>query len=128
MKSILIAILSATIALLAGCALGELGTYGGDREAYLRSIKPYLEYWEKPGASLEMRRDDSWLCGAGRSDYVAFSAQAVEAATLAGENSYPARARLMGAWQRCMLNHGYRYVGPCHDTEISRSLPACQLK
>ncbi|MHA6908443.1 hypothetical protein ACQUJS_08400 [Ralstonia pseudosolanacearum] len=51
---------------LTGCGIGGFWM-NGDPSAG-KNLKPYLEEWEKPGASSEMRGQASASCGGGDSD------------------------------------------------------------
>lgn len=112
--------------LLAGCALGELGMYGQAREDYMKSIKPNLHYWEKPGMTVDGRRDDSKECGGPRSDHTGFGPASVKAAQRPGETEKETEARLMQNWQRCMIKQGYLYTGKCYDNKYGRANPGCE--
>lgn len=109
--------------LLTGCGI-EPALSGQAREDYLKSIKPYIEYWEKDGVTREERARDAIGCG-GSNRGTDFSRQQLDAARREGENDWVVRSRLANEWQRCMLRHGYRYTGKCYDNEIGRTSPAC---
>ena len=47
--------------LLTGCNTW-VGLSDG-RDEYLRSIKPYLQYWDKPGMTVERKQADWVACG-----------------------------------------------------------------
>jgi hypothetical protein len=104
--------------LLAGCELvfqAGTGLSGQAREDYLKSIKPYGEYWVKEGMTVEGRREDSWACGAARTthgaSHVVFSDEQEKAERRPEEkDNFAARERLSRAWVECMKTKGYRYV------------------
>lgn len=103
--------------LLVGCELVfQAGTgRGAGFEDYLKSIKPYGEYWVKDGMTVEGRREDSWGCGAVRTvdgaNYVIFSDEQEKAERRAQEkDNFAARERLSRAWVECMKARGYRYA------------------
>lgn len=84
--------------------------------------KPYIEKWEKDGATSEMRDRDSEACGGGYGRYApGFGEQKVKAAQRAGESDTVTYSRLHDEWQRCMLKKGYRFTGKCY----SQSSPGC---
>jgi hypothetical protein len=99
--------------LLIGCGI-EPALSGKARGDYLKSIKPYLQYWEKEGVTVEGRREDSWACGAARTvhgaSHVIFSDEQEKAERRPGENNdFAARERLSRAWVECMKAKGYHY-------------------
>ncbi|WP_247425012.1 hypothetical protein [Ralstonia pseudosolanacearum] len=119
------------IALLSGCTIGNGQICGPqtpaaycDREAYEALIhpKPYIEKWEKPGTSSEMRGQASASCGGGDSDRAPlFTTAQIRAEQGPGEKEIFSYYRLHDNWQRCMLKKGYRYTGKCY----SQSSPGC---
>lgn len=114
-------------ALLTGCGI-EPALSGKARGEYLRSIKPFIEWWDKPGMTAEARRRDSFDCGGGASETHApsFSKEQLNAVRLAGDrNDFAPSTRLFHEWERCMLRKGYRFTGKCYDNEVSRTSPAC---
>lgn len=99
--------------LLTGCGI-EPALSGKARGDYLKSIKPYLQYWEKEGMTVEGRMEDSWVCGAARTvhgaNHVIFSDEQEKVERRSGENNdFAARARLSRAWVECMKAKGYHY-------------------
>ena len=100
------------------------GVGGKEREDYLKSIKPYIEYWEKDGMTREERARDSIECG-GSSRGPDFSREELDAARRKGENDRVVSSRLFDDWQRCMLEKGYHFTGKCYDNEVGRTSPAC---
>lgn len=95
---------------ISGCMFGELGMYGKEREDYLKSIKPYLQYWDKPGMTPEGRRGDSKECGAGNTDYVGFlGSPSLKTLQRPGETERQTETRLMHDWVGCMKQKGYRH-------------------
>lgn len=99
--------------LLTGCGI-EPALSGKARGEYLKSIKPYLQYWEKEGMTVEGRMEDSWVCGAARTvhgaNHVIFSGEQEKTERRPGENNdFAARARLSRAWVECMKAKGYYY-------------------
>lgn len=116
-----------------GCFLGEPALYGKAFEEYQQSIKPYVQYWEKPGVTSQARREDARQCGTAGTDHamehVVFDKTTLMAARAEGETSDAgARTRLLYRWERCMLDKGYTFVGQCPDNEISRAKLACRDK
>lgn len=90
------------------------GISGQAREDYLKSIKPYGEYWVKEGWTVEQRRRDAWDCGAlphnDGADNVYFSHERIKAEMRPGEaNDSAANTRLTKAWIECMKSKGYEY-------------------
>jgi hypothetical protein len=109
---------------LTGCGT-QVALSGQAREDYLKSIKPYLHYWDKPGMINEVRGQDSLNCG-GSNGGPDFSAQQLNIVRQSEDkNDFAPRARLHHEWQRCMIKKGYRFTGKCYDNEISRTSPAC---
>lgn len=95
--------------LLSGCGT-QIGISGQAREDYLKSIKPYLQYWDKPGITPEARRGDSKDCGAGNTDYVGFlGSPSLKTLQRPGETERQTDARLMQVWVGCMKQKGYRH-------------------
>ncbi|WP_231409489.1 hypothetical protein [Ralstonia solanacearum] len=121
----------AVVLITSGCAIGnghicgpQTPAFYCDREAYekLMHPKPYIENWEKQGATSEMRDRDSENCGGSYGKYApGFSQEKVKAAQRPGEKDNVTYSRLHHEWQRCMLKKGYRYTGECY----SQSSPAC---
>ncbi|AZU59414.1 hypothetical protein ACI2VK_10640 [Ralstonia nicotianae] len=113
------AIFCATL-LLNGCGIGGFWM-NGDPSAG-KDLKPYIEEWEKPSVTSEMRRRDSESCGGGDSNHAPlFTAAEIKAEQRSGEKENAAYSRLHHRWQRCMLGKGYRYMGTCY----SQSSPGC---
>jgi hypothetical protein len=84
-----------------------------DREAYqrLRHPIPNSDYWERQGMTGKIRRQDWMECG-GMPD--------------GGYSSDVQERNKLHRIERCMRDQkGYRYIGPCYDTEISKASPAC---
>jgi len=97
--------------LLMGCGT-QVPLSGRAFDEYMKSIKPYLQYWDKPGMTPEGRRQDSVGCGAGDSDYVpGFGKTKIKAAQRPGETNNETDARLLHDWERCMIAKGYRFTG-----------------
>lgn len=111
--------------LLTGCGT-QVPLSGKARDDYMKSIKPYLQYWDKPGMTSEGRSQDSASCGGGSSDHAPeFHPNKIKAAQRPGETENATYTRLFHDWERCMIKKGYRYTGKCSDNEISRAKPAC---
>ncbi|MDB0566671.1 hypothetical protein AB6Q13_02740 [Ralstonia solanacearum] len=105
---------------LTGCGIGGFWM-NGDPSAG-KNLKPYLEEWEKPGTSPEMRGQASASCGGGDSDRAPlFTTAQIRAEQRPGEKEIFSYYRLHDNWQRCMLKKGYRYTGKCY----SQSSPGC---
>jgi hypothetical protein len=90
------------------------GISGQAREDYLKSIKPYGEYWVKEGGTVEQRRQDAWACGAAPhntgADHVTFTHAQINAELRSGETDMDiARSRLRKVWIECMKSKGYEY-------------------
>lgn len=110
------------VASLSGCLYGQCinGPCSLERRKILDSIKPYGEYWVKEGMSVAQRREDSWSCGAVRSeikehaeraaDYVIFDKKKEDLAKRPEDlNDISAYFRLRDAWKDCMRSKGYSY-------------------
>lgn len=122
LSALLIALLTLT---LAGCLYGTCmnGPCALEHERMVRSIKPYLHYWEKPGATERIRRQDSLACGTANTPYAIENV--VFAPPASRQLSDEEYTRLFHSWERCMLERGYRFTGKCYDNEIGRRKPAC---
>jgi hypothetical protein len=92
-----------------GCGT-QIGISGQAREDYLKSIKPRLQYYEKPGWTSETRRQDAAECGASgdSSDHAGIGSTRIKAAQLPGETEGQTEMRLRQAWHACMKEKGYR--------------------
>jgi len=102
MKS-LFALLVCTI--LAGCGT-QVPLRGQAREDYLKSIKTYGEYWDKPGMTKESWRQDWVACG-GMSD-----GGYVSGPRLNGETAdFAASRRTARQLDACMTKKGYSFIG-----------------
>ena len=108
--------------LLEGCGIGGMWMNGNP---FPTPVKPYLEYWEKPGMTADSRMQVSASCGGGLSDRPGHSEEQIKAAQRNGEKRGQTYARLFNDWERCMIKNGYSFKGECYDNEISRSKPAC---
>lgn len=98
--------------ILSACGIGGQWM-NGDLSAG-RNIKPYLHHWEKHGVGSELRREDSWFCGAGTTvygaDHVTFSQkQAAAEKQMNEKDDVAARERLREKWKNCMEGKGYRH-------------------
>jgi hypothetical protein len=97
--------------LVSGCLLESVGRID-------RNIKPYGAHWVKEGMTRELRREDSWACGAANTviaaDGVIFSAEKRAAARLpSDQNDYGPDGRLTKKWIGCMQSKGYVYLENC---------------
>lgn len=104
-----------SVFLLSGCISIEPALSGKAFDDYQKSIKAYIEYWEKPGMTMEGRQEDSWACGAGPTilgaNNVAFSQEQAQEEKRSGErDDITARERLRDKWKACMKAKGYDYV------------------
>ncbi|MBU0751964.1 MAG: hypothetical protein KJ787_11885 [Gammaproteobacteria bacterium] len=112
----LIAVISMALFLVSmqsGCGT-QIGISGQAREDYLKSIKPYGEYWVKEGGTVELRRQDAWACGSAPhntgADHVTFTHAQLNAEWHSGETDMDiARSRLRKVWIECMKSKGYEY-------------------
>lgn len=100
--------------LLTGCGT-QVPLSGKAYDDYIKSIKPYSEYWVREGLTVEGRREDSWACGAARTvhgaSHVIFSDEQEKAERRPEEkDNFAARRRLSQAWVECMKAKGYRYA------------------
>ena len=99
--------------MLSACGIG--GYWMNGNPSIGKNIKPYLHYWKKYGVSLEQRREDSWVCGAGSTiygaDHVTFSQEQARVEKYINEkDDIAARERLRAKWKICMENKGYRHT------------------
>jgi hypothetical protein len=97
--------LSVTV-LSGGCMFGELGIYGQEREDYLKSIKHYIEYWDKPGMTVTERMQDWIECG-GRSDGNFVPALIRRPLVIGGLTQAAAWDKLQENLEECMHKKGY---------------------
>ncbi len=116
----------AAVIAISGCCPVLCFVPHGEAYRKLAFPKPYLEKWEKQGATEEDRFQASEQCGGGRSpNSPYFSNSQIEAMRLPGESQNDAYSRRFNEFERCMKRQGYKFVGECYDNEISRSSPAC---
>lgn len=110
---------------LGGCLYGTCmnGPCALEHERIVKSIKPYLHYWEKPGATDEIRRQDSLACGTANTPYAIENV--VFPSPPSGRHSDEEYRGLFYSWERCMVQRGYQFTGKCYDNEIGRRKPAC---
>jgi hypothetical protein len=109
--------------LLAGCELvfqAGTGISGQAREDYLKSIKPYLQYWEKEGWTEEGRLADWVACGGSRSGNFAWDTRKQRL----GESNEQSSVRQSQEHQRCLIQRGYRYTGNCSSAYM-KAQPLC---
>lgn len=104
--------------LLAGCNMW-VGLSDG-RDDYLKSIKPYIAYWQKEGMTEESRLRDWVVCGGHPDGGFRFDRNK----RLPSESSDEFQTRLGFEFQRCMLRSGYRYTGDC-SSEYMKARPLC---
>ncbi len=82
--------------------------------APLSPSQPYGAHWIKDGMTKENRLDDTVACGSGRTEYVLFSDEKIQAAKLPEDpNDIQAEGRLSKIWAECMRNKGYVYLEYC---------------
>jgi hypothetical protein len=114
--------------LLSGCGtLSPFVMSGQAREDYLKSIKPYLQKWDKAGMTIEGRREDSKECGGSgdSSDRTGIGPTRIKAAHRPGETEGETYTRLFHDWERCLIKKSYRFTDKCYDNKISWASPAC---
>ena len=124
-RQVLLLSLSFISFLLAGCLNIEPALSGKARGDYLKSIKPYIEYWEKPGRTTGLRHRDSLACRAGGVTAEGIYRPDFDRARTSRETEHETYDRLFEDWQRCMIAKGYHFTGKCYDNEVGRSSPAC---
>ena len=107
---------------LSGCLYGQCldGPCALERERIIKSIKPYIAYWEKAGMTEEERRQDWVVCGGQKNGSFAWDSRK----KIPDETDDDARTRLQFEFQRCMLRAGYHYTGNC-TSEYMKSRPLC---
>lgn len=111
MKNLLNFALLLVIGALNACGT-QVALSGKAYSDYQNSLKPYSHYWQKPGVTLESRRQDSWNCGAGptiyAADHVIFPPEVEKRERRAEEEgNLPAYYRLSSRWVECMKAKGY---------------------
>lgn len=94
--------------LLTGCNTTILVASGKEFSDYQKAIKPHLQYWEKPGWTVEGRRGDSAACGGPPNESIQFGSNAIKAAQRPGETERQTENRLSQEWHACMKEKGYR--------------------
>lgn len=100
-----------TLSLLqAGCGIGGYSMTGMVLEKDLKSIKPHLQYYEKPGWTPETRRQDSAECSGPPNEYIQFGSNTIKAAQRPGETERQTENRLSQEWHACMKEKGYRDI------------------
>ena len=104
---------------LVGCGT-QVALSGKARTEYLKSIKPYIAYWEKAGMTEERRRQDWLACGGNERGTFSWKVKQ----QLPDESDEIARIRQEHAFERCMIRAGYRYTGNC-SSEDMKSQPLC---
>ena len=102
-----------------GCGT-QIGISGQAREDYLKSIKPYIAYWQKEGMTEESRLKDWMACGGSRNGSFGINMQD----RLPGESQGASQNRQQTDFQRCVLRAGYRYTGNC-SSDWAKTRPAC---
>lgn len=117
------------VAALSGCYIGPGGICGPQTPIYYCQSKadqekmrpkPYGAHWVKEGMTRESRRDDSWGCGAARTEHAAtkpvFPEDQLKAAKLPTDlNDILADSRLTKSWANCMQSKGYVYIDFCDE-------------
>ena len=104
--------------LLAGCNMW-VGLSDG-RDDYLKSIKPYIAYWQKEGMTEESRLKDWMACGGSRNGSFGINMQD----RLPGESQGASENRQQTDFQRCLIRSSYRYTGNC-SSDWAKTRPAC---
>lgn len=109
--------------LLTACTLGNGRICGPqtpaahcDKVAYerLKYPKPFGAHFIKEGMTKESRLDDTVACGSGRTEYVLFSDEKIQAAKQPEDiNDFKAKERLNKHWVNCMRAKGYVYLEYC---------------
>ena len=99
-------------ALLTGCLGIEPALSGQAREDYLKSIKHFIEWWDKPGMNMEVRRQDWMDCGGASDGDFRPNESSLKLEKWPGEkDDIAAYFRLQNELQRCMINKAYSYTG-----------------
>ena len=94
--------------------------HDSDRDAYLKSIKPYIAYWQKAGMTEESRLRDWMACGGSRNGSFGINMQD----RLPGESQGASENRQQTDFQRCLIRSSYRYTGNC-SSDWAKTRPAC---
>lgn len=116
----------AAILTISGCCPVLCFVPHGEAYRELAFPKPYIEKWDKVGATKEDRLHVSEECGGGSSSHAPlFPPSQLKAMRLPGESENDVYSRRFHEFERCMKRQGYKFVGECYDNEISRSSPAC---
>lgn len=109
--------------LLTACTIGNGRICGPqtpaahcDKQAYerLKYPKPYGAHWIKNGMTKESRLDDTLACGSGRTEYVLFSDEKIQAAKQPEDlHDSKVEERMSKQWVSCMRDKGYVYLEYC---------------
>lgn len=123
MRIIKLLFMICTSSLLISCTIGNGRICGPqtpaahcDKVAYerLKYPKPYGAHFIKEGMTKESRLDDTVACGSGRTEYVLFSDDKIQAAKHPNDpNNSLAKGRLSNQWASCMRAKGYVYLEYC---------------
>tara|TARA_R110000851_G_scaffold254667_2_gene407250 strand:- start:3564 stop:3983 length:420 start_codon:yes stop_codon:yes gene_type:complete len=107
---------------LVGCELmfqaGPGLTIG--RDEYLKSIKPFIAYWEKNGMTEESRLEDWIACEGNENGTFSWKVER----QLPNETDEATRTRQEYTFQRCMISSGYHYTGDC-SSKYMQARPLC---
>ena len=109
--------------ILSGCELifqAGPALSGRAYDEYQKSIKAYIEYWEKPGMTTESRLRDWVACGGNKNGTFSWATRKM----LPGETEDQTGNRQAIDFQRCMLRSGYRYTGNC-SSDWAKTQPSC---
>ncbi|WP_374557903.1 hypothetical protein [Aquitalea pelogenes] len=118
------------IVLLSGCVIGNGRICGFqtpalhcDKEAYEAALhpKPFVELWDKVGATSEDRVKDWISCGGRKNGGVGFD---TVGKILPGESDQSAYERLERNFYSCLIKKGYKYSG-C-TKEFYKDKPICR--
>jgi len=132
MKSNLLAV-GFIILFLTGCQFGYHCTY---RHSPLNHMRSMCDYWFHPQKKKRDKTDyinipsklslkDWYLCGGGGIVNGWYQTPVLWSESTTTEEIIAASRQKVEEIERCMLDKGYRYVGPC-DSEITRNSVACR--
>lgn len=122
MKAIHVLAIAGFPLVLCGCLYGQCmdGACSLERAALIKSIKPYMEHWTKPGMTAQSRLADWLACGGDRDGGFSYD---IKTNSLPTETQAETQKRVKGNFQRCLIKHGYRYAG-C-DQGLFQGEPIC---
>lgn len=110
---------------LLGCCPNGCFIVTGEAFRKAANPTPYLDQWVKPGVTKEQLLQTSAECGGGIGERPGFSEEKIAKVRQPGDSWMDAYSRLFIDYERCLIEKGFKYTGPCYNNEVSRRLPRC---